>query len=276
VLAACGGSDDDDAAPRDGDAGATTTAAASSTTSAGSTTTGAAAEPLVVLVTNDDGYAAEGIDALVTGLDGVDGLELVVAAPSDQRSGTGGKSTPGDLATTDVALAGGHPATAVDGFPADSVRVAFEELGVEPDLVVSGINEGQNVGPFVDLSGTVGAARAAVARGVPALAVSQGTGEPFDYGAAVPFVLDWIAERRDSLAAGEEPVAVTNLNVPSCDGGEVRGLVEVEPDADAPGPDALAAQDCSSTQAVDGATGDVDALLAGYATISTVPDEPGG
>jgi len=249
------------------------TEAATTTEVAETTTTVAAAEPLSILVTNDDGYAAEGIDALVTGLRTLDGVELTVVAPLDQRSGTGGSSTEGDLAVTDVELPSGFEAQAVDGFPADTVRVAVDDQKMTPDLVVSGINQAQNLGPVIDISGTVGAARAAVARGIPGLATSQGTGDPFDYEAAVPFVLDWVTEHRAALASGDEPVDVTNLNVPSCTVGEVRGLADVEADVDGDATQALAPQDCASTVPLDEGSGDVAAFATGYATISTIPDE---
>lgn len=267
VLASCGSSDSDGAA----ESGSSTTAPAEETT-----TTEAAAEPLQILVSNDDGYEAEGIDTLVEALTGVDGVEVTVVAPLTQQSGTGGKSTEGELAVSDVELTSGHPAKAVEGFPSDAVRVAIDDLGIEPDLVITGINEGQNVGPAVDLSGTVGAARAAVARGVPALATSQGTSadETYDYDAAIPFILDWLAEHREAIAAGDEPVAVTNLNVPTCTTGEVRGLEETEPDLDGDFGQALAVQDCTSTAAADTLDGDVAVFVAGFATISPVADQP--
>jgi 5'-nucleotidase len=243
-----------------------------STTTQRSDTT-AVAEPLDILVTNDDGYAAEGIDALVEGLGTLDDVSITVVTPLEQQSGTGGKSTEGELDVSEVTLASGHKATAVDGFPADSVRVALDELDVEADLVVSGINEGQNVGPAVDLSGTVGAARAAVARGVPALAVSSGT-TTFDYEAAVPLVLDWVTDNRDAILGATFDIGVTNLNVPSCEAGEVRGVAEVEADLDGDVNSALGPQDCTSTDPLDPDAGDVEAFLDGYATIGPVPDEP--
>lgn len=262
ALAGCGSSDSD---------GATTT---TTTSAAAETTTTAAAEPIQILVSNDDGYQAKGIDTLVEALSDVDGVEVTVVAPLTQQSGTGGKSTEGDLAVTDVELRSGHPAKAVAGFPSDAVRVAIDDLGLEPDLVITGINEGQNVGPAVDLSGTVGAARAAVARGVPALATSQGTGDTYDYDAAVPFILDWLEEHREAIAAGDEPVAVTNLNVPSCDTGKVRGLEETEADLTGDFGEALATQDCASPATADELDGDIALLNAGFATISPVADEP--
>lgn len=230
-------------------------------------------EPLRILVSNDDSYAAPGIDVLVEALLTLDAVEVTVVAPLEERSGAGGKVTDGEVAVTDVETAGGYPAKAVDGFPADAVRVAIDELDIEADLVVTGINSIQNLGPLLDVAGIVGAARAAVARDVPAFATSQGIGDSIDYEAAVPYVLDWITEHRDALAEGDEPVAVNSLNVPSCASGKVRGLAEVKADPQADPADALAPQDCTSTEEVSGDTGDVAAFQVGYATISTIPSK---
>lgn len=272
ALSACGGSGDDG-----GDAASTTTAAAAgaqaSTTAQTTTTAAASAEPVAVLVTNDDGYQAEGIDALVEALREVDGVEVTVVAPLDQRSGTGGKTTPGKLAVTDVKLASGYRAKAVDGFPADTIRVALDELGVEPDVVISGINAGQNLGPAVDLSGTVGAARAAVDKGIPALAASQGAGNPFDYPAAVPYVLDWLEDFRAKAAKGAEADLdhVDNLNVPTCATGEVRGLLDVPAQLGGDVAKALAAAECTSSAPKSDLADDVAAFGAGYATLDEIP-----
>lgn len=279
VLAGC--SDDSS------DNGATDTTAASTTVADGGTPadengddgTGDR-ETLRILVSNDDSYAAPGIDALVEGLLTIDDVEVIVVAPDDERSGTGGNFTEGPLEVAEVELASGHPAQAVDGFPADSIRVAIDELDVDPHLVVTGINDGQNLGPIIDISGTVGAARAAVARDVPALATSQGSSESPDadlhYDIAVSIVLDWVRDNRDALLAGEMPVEVLSLNVPSCDGAPIRGLAEdIEPDFEAPGPDALLADiDCSTDVPVSDLSGDVEVFNHGFATLGVVPDEP--
>lgn len=241
------------------------------------TTTAPAEAPITILISNDDGYEASGIDALAEGLATLEGVELVVYAPLEEQSGTGGKSTEGELEVTDVELTGGTPARAVDGFPADTIRVAMDDEGIEPDLVITGINIGQNLGPVVDFSGTVGAARAAVARGVPALATSSGliAGADADVEAGVPFVLEWVTEHRDAIAAGELEVGVWNMNFPSCaDGAELRGLLEVESGVDEPIGDALTEdQDCASTVPEAELTNDVLAFNDGFATLSDVPSE---
>jgi 5'-nucleotidase len=265
VAVGCGGGDDQPSIPQSG-VRETTTSEATTTTAAG----GSASGPLSIVVTNDDGFGAPGINALVTALTAMDGVEVTVVAPATQQSGTGGSVTEGALATSDQTLENGHAATAVTGFPADTIRVAFDDMALQPDLVISGINEGQNLGPVVDVSGTVGAARAAVRKGVPALAVSQGVGQTFDYDVAAQLVVDWINENRDAIASGELPTDdVLNLNVPSCDTGELRGTLEVD---SATSGDALAASNCTST--ADGFTDDVTGFANGFATLTHVPVEP--
>ncbi len=261
LLAACGSSGSDGAT-------STTKVPVASTT----TTSAPAAAKLKILVSNDDGYSAEGIATLVDGLKTLPNVEISVVAPLDQRSGTGGKSTDGELAVTKVKLADGFAGQAVDGFPADTIRVAVDDQGMKPDVVISGINLGQNLGPLVDFSGTVGAARAAVARKIPALATSQGVGKNIDYAASVPFVLAWVKEHRAAILDGTEPAAVTNLNERSCATGKVRGLAKVDADLTGSTKDALADQDCASTAALDESGGDVAAFLIGYATIDTIPN----
>lgn len=264
VLAACGGDDgggDEDQASSDTEAPAEDT-----------TTTTAAPEALRILVANDDGYAAEGIDALVEGLLTLEDVEVTVFAPLENQSGTSDNTNPGlDEATTEETTLSGHPAVAVDGFPADSVEQGLAAMAAElPHLVVSGINEGQNIGPLTELSGTVGAARTGARAGIPALAVSQGLfingGPEPDYPAAVEIALTWIGEHRDELVAAE-PVdgiaEVTNINVPTCPTGEQGELIVVPVATEAEvGGDDLGAVDCE-TEVTD-LPHDVAGFLAGH------------
>jgi 5'-nucleotidase len=182
----------------------------------------------------------------------------------------GGRTTERPLITSEAQTASGYEAHAVEGFPADTIRAAIDDLGLTPDLVVSGINKGQNLGPVVDVSGTVGAARAGARRGVPALAVSQGVGQDLDHEVAAGLVTEWVESHADPLGAGEVPAdVVANLNVPTCDTGELRGQVEV---ASATAGDAGAPSDCTSTG--EGFTDDVTAFANGYATLTEIPVEP--
>jgi 5'-nucleotidase len=224
---------------------------------------------LQILVTNDDGVGAPGIDAVVEALRALPDTEVTVVAPADNKSGTGSQTTPGTLTVTDATTASGYPAKSVAGFPADTVIWALDQGGIsqQPDLVVSGINFGQNVGPAVPISGTVGAARAAAARGVPALAASQGLADAPDYPSGVDELLSWLGLHRAELLQGALPASVTNLNVPTCPIGAVRGVVEapVAPDA---GDRNAVIVDCQSTKTdfVD----DIDAFINGYAVLSDV------
>lgn len=233
VLTGCG-SDKQDAADT------------SPTTLAPTTTV---AEPLRVLVTNDDGVKAEGIDALVEALRELPGTEVTVVAPATNQSGSGGKTTTGTLTSADTTTKSGYTATAVTGFPADSIIWALDQGGIaeRPHVVLSGINDGQNIGLLVDISGTVGAARAAATRGIPALAASQGFGDPPDFPNGVAAVLAWLAENRAELLARDtastEPSTVTNLNIPTCPTGSPRPAVQVPNDTTGA---ALAETDCTT------------------------------
>lgn len=246
---------------------------ASTTTAEGSTTEPEAAspaeEPITVLVTNDDGVEAEGIDALVEALDARDDVEVVVVAPDVNKSGSGGKTTGGDLEATPATTASGYEATAVDGFPADAVIYALEQEGLEPDLVISGINDGQNIAQVVNLSGTVGAARQAAQLGVPALATSQGFGDPPDFPTAVALIEEWLDDNIGAIRDGSLGTeTISSLNVPTCPQGAIQGLVEV-PVSSTEGD--IATVDCAGTAApID----DLSAFTNGWASLTVL--EPTG
>ena len=224
-----------------------------------------------VLVTNDDGVASPGIDALVQGLRKLDGVEVTVVAPADNKSGTSDMTSPTPPATTQATTTSGYPAIAVDGFPADTVNFALDGgIPTKPQLVASGINAGANLGPVTNVSGTVGAARTAVRRGVPAVAISQGTtdGAEPDYPAGVRQAVTWVKEHRKALAKKnpKPPTKVANINVPTCTTGKVRGVVDVPT---ATGGDLSRKPNCVSK--VKNPPDDVIAFGNGYAALSPVP-----
>lgn len=235
-----------------------------------STTT--TAEVLRVLVSNDDGYDAPGIDAVVRALEELPDTEVVVVAPAENQSGSGSNTTDGELEVTEVETLGGHPATAVAGFPADAVNWALDGgIDFTPDVVITGVNSGQNLGAIGDeLSGTVGAARAAAANDIPALASStalEAEEDPEAYELAATYVVNWIEEHRAELLAGElsgETLLLQNLNVPVCADGGIRGLEEVPMSAETDG--AIAEQDCTST--LEDPPDDIVAFNNGFATVS--------
>jgi 5'-nucleotidase len=230
-----------------------------------------AQRPLSILVTNDDGAGAPGIDAVVEALRNEPATQVTVVAPAANQSGVGGNTSPGPVTGSQGTTASGYPATFVNGTPVDSVVYALGRvLSARPDLVVSGANLGQNVGPNIKISGTVGAARAAAQNGIPAIAVSAAFGDPVDYPQAADMVVSWVRDHRDALLASHSaPTTVANLNVPSCgSAGHVRGQVSVTPDLAASTGDAVQPADCTSTAPA--ASTDVTALHDGFATLSDI------
>jgi len=241
---------------------------------------------LRILVTNDDGVDAPGLDAVVEALKDDPNNELIVCAPLTNQSSSGDMTTqtPPALQVTMTTTASGYPATAVDGFPADSVIYALANLypDAPPHVVLSGINQGQNVGNvqigggglglLSQISGTVGAAKTAACGDVPALASSQGAAETVDFPSGVVEVLAWLEANRAALLAGEVSVEnITSINIPSCDAGEIRGALEVPLATENPNDWLLpsGAQDCEST--VEDPPNDIEAFFNGYTAISPVP-----
>ncbi len=222
---------------------------------------------LSVLVTNDDGVAAPGIDALVQALRRQPALTVTVVAPAKNQSGTGGKTTAGTLKAIRSRTKSGYPATAVAGYPADTITyaLAHQFRRRKPDLVLSGINFGQNIGPFVGISGTVGAALAAGKRGVPALATSQGVGSPTNFPAGVKQTIAWLVANRAHLHRGR----VVSINTPTCSKGHVRGILGATVAASYGSNDPFGAVDCSTT-ARPASGSDVAEYYAGYATIGVL------
>ena len=233
----------------------------------------AGAAPVLLLVTNDDGVDAPGIDALARRLSRLPGVTVRIVAPAKDSSGTGGRTTDGPLASAPARTASGLEATSVQGFPADTIRVALDDLRLQPAFVVSGANRGQNVGPIAAISGTVGAARAAAQRGVPALAVSSGTpdgGEAYDYDVAADLATGEVEKVLPALrGSGPRPDTgtVVNLNVPSCEAGAVRGVQELPPST-TPDLDALKASNCTSTAPP---SDEVQSYLDGFAVLTRLP-----
>jgi 5'-nucleotidase len=128
-----------------------------------------------VMVVNDDGIDAGGLEALVAVLAADPSYRVTVVAPSVQHSGSGHALViRGEIAVHRRPALHGAPTWAVEATPATTARIGVGTLLADdpPDLVVSGINRGENVGRAPWYSGTVGAAREAVIAGVPAIAFS--------------------------------------------------------------------------------------------------------
>jgi 5'-nucleotidase len=248
--------------------------AASSAPGSSSPAAASGGATLTILVSNDDGVAAPGIDALVKALTAQPDNKVTVVAPATNQSGTGGKTTDGPVTATPATTISGYPATSVAGYPADAVVYGLTTvLTSPPDLVMTGVNAGQNIGPLIDLSGTVGAARAAAARGVPAVAVSAGLGNPIDFTSGVNAALAWLHDHRAALLNSHAaPTNVANLNTPTCTSGAIRGEATTTADLSATTADALATPDCTSTAPAPST--DVAAFHDGFTSLSDVPIQP--
>lgn len=172
---------------------------------------------MALLLTNDDGYQAAGLQALSREVART--MDVVVVAPASEMSGVSHALTLSRPLTVERVAAGVH---AVDGTPTDCVNLALNRLLAEPpEACVSGINHGGNLGDDVSYSGTVGAAYEATLFGIPSLAVSQvrgGAHASFEPAARLAAALArLLATRRLVLPPG----TFLNLNVPD---GAVRGV----------------------------------------------------
>jgi 5''/3''-nucleotidase SurE len=169
-----------------------------------------------ILLTNDDGYGAEGLRALEEALG--DFATVSVVAPYAEQSGTAQSLT---LRRPIVVHAKGPRHWAVEGTPADAVIVALHRLLPErPDLVISGINHGANMGENVYYSGTVGAAREAALHHLPAVAMSLCARKTEQNFANAARIARSAAEL--ILNEGLPDQVLLNVNVPEPWSGEVR------------------------------------------------------
>jgi 5'/3'-nucleotidase len=177
-----------------------------------------------VLLTNDDGIDADGLQALRRALLDVPGIELAVIAPDGNRSATARSiTTRRPLWVTEVDFGDGTVGYATDGTPVDCVRFASLGLieGFKADLVVSGINHGSNLGDDITYSGTVAAAFEALVLGLPGIAVSQQSdnremdfrlGRTFAFDVAARFTARIVEELEDVPLPGG---TLLNINVPA-------------------------------------------------------------
>lgn len=179
---------------------------------------------LRVLLTNDDGVDAEGLQALRRALLTVPGMDLQVVAPDGNRSAIGrGITTRRALMVQRVTFEDGGEGFATDGTPVDCVRLASLGLvdGWAPEMVVAGINHGSNLGDDVTYSGTVAAAMEGLMLGLPAIAVSQQSeAREMDFRQGVDFRFDVAARFTARLVAELEdvplpPSTLLNVNVPA-------------------------------------------------------------
>lgn len=176
-----------------------------------------------ILLTNDDGIYAPGIKALAQALEGLG--ELAVAAPDRERSATGHGITVFHPIRVDKVQIPGTSVKGwiVEGTPADCVKLGVcALLDKPPDLVVSGINRGPNLGTDVLYSGTVSAAVESIVLGSPALAVSlTAYSHDADYSGAAAFVRR-LCEK--CFQNGLTPDTLLNVNIPPLEEPDIAGV----------------------------------------------------
>jgi len=184
--------------------------------------------PVRILLTNDDGISAPGLQAARRALRELDDVVVDVVAPDSNRSATARSiTTRSPLSVEEVEFGDGDSGYATSGTPVDCVR--FAELGLvggRPDLIVSGINHGANLGDDITYSGTVAAAFEGIILGIPAVAISQQSSNGgmgyvsgrFDFTVAAAFTAQLV---RQLLTEPMPEATLINVNCPA---GEPTGI----------------------------------------------------
>lgn len=181
---------------------------------------------LTILLTNDDGIGAKGLNTLISTLS--DFANLVVVAPTSNRSGASNALTlTNPLRVRHIEGLANEVSTstvttfALEGTPVDCVHFALNELLANdlPDFVISGINHGTNLADDAIYSGTVAAAMEGAFFGIPSFAISLQGHTHFDSAASV--VRDLICKYKDSPMGF---VPLLNINVPDCENEHLAGI----------------------------------------------------
>ena len=171
---------------------------------------------MIILLSNDDGIHSDGIIALENSLQDV-GEVYTVAPDREQNSMSHALTLHRPLRVLDM----GPRRFAVDGTPTDCVKLALTGLlPVRPDLVVSGINKGPNLGDDIIYSGTVSAAIEGALLGIPAIAVSLVTFENFQFQTAADFVATLVSRIQEK---GMPLETLLNVNVPPLPKEQIKG-----------------------------------------------------
>jgi 5'-nucleotidase len=185
---------------------------------------------LKVLISNDDGIDAPGIVALVKEISKI--AEVTVAAPSQGASGMSHSKTSGDPIFVVEAVKDGVKWYGIRATPATCIRLALESLCAgKPDLVLSGINRGENLGLITFYSATLGAAREAVFSGFTAVALNLESGPEMDYSTGAEFAAALI----QALAKNPiKPGLFLNVNFPNLPRERIKGTLVVPIDPQPP------------------------------------------
>lgn len=177
-----------------------------------------------ILITNDDGIQSPGLLALQKALRRIPSTQVTVIAPAQNQSAIGHRKTLHDpLRIYPAKLADGSQAHAISGSPSDAVAVALMGYVKESvDVVVSGINQGANVGQDLTYSGTVTAAMEAAIYGLPAVAISLDSYNDSSFDAAAAFAA---ALTPVVVEKGLPPLTLLNVNVPALPREAIRGVL---------------------------------------------------
>ena len=170
-----------------------------------------------ILLSNDDGYQARGLRTLAEHLAGL--AEITIVAPDRNRSGASNSLTlesPLRVEQVDERV------YYVNGTPTDCVHIAVTGLLAEPpDMLISGINHGENLGDDVLYSGTVAAAMEGRCLGIPAMAVSLVLGDGAHFRAAADLVRAFVERHLVEPLPGD---TILNVNIPDVPSAQIRGI----------------------------------------------------
>ncbi|MBO4562505.1 MAG: 5'/3'-nucleotidase SurE [Clostridia bacterium] len=176
-----------------------------------------------ILVTNDDGIFAAGIAELALALKRC-GHELFIGAPAENQSCVShGLTLSRPLYAKAEELPGlaGIPTYAITGTPADCVRLSIGNLGADPEVIISGINQAPNLGTDALYSGTVSAAMEGAMLGIPSIAVSKDTFDTEFMDEAAEFFADMLPKLMEFFGPAE---SILSVNIPSKKRSEYRGV----------------------------------------------------
>lgn len=185
--------------------------------------TGKNMDKKLILLTNDDGIEAKGIHALYKTFVEDESFEIKIIAPEFERSAVGHAITVFDPIWVKKEYRDGEfYGFGVNGTPADCVKLYHELLGVKPDLLVSGINRGANVGENIIYSGTVSAATEGISNGIPSIAISIDSYTEPDYDFSARFA-KYIAHMIfDDSYLPEK--TLLNINIPDLPEEKIKGV----------------------------------------------------
>lgn len=174
-----------------------------------------------ILISNDDGIFAPGIFALWEAMSEIG--HVIVVAPSVEKSAVGHAITVSNpLRIEEVKRKNGFTGFAVDGTPADCIKIAVKALmHRKPDLVISGINRGSNTGSNIIYSGTISAATEGTMLSIPSVAISLNSFEFADYSGS-KYAAKIAA--KNVLKHGMEKKTLLNVNVPAIPKNEIKGF----------------------------------------------------